>query len=490
MTEEDGGDKMFKKLGELMKYTSEQLQVIEERAPLVAVNAFAGAGKTSTLIGFAQARQRQRILYLAFNRAIAEEAASKMPSNVTAKTAHSLAWGAAASALRHKISNKIPPAQALACLSKKHKLKDDLQSLKLCAQAIDLLGDFLYSQSHDIEAHFARSEYGEIEPLAKNLAKDIWLESSRPDGALPATHDTYFKLWQLSRPVLPFDAILLDEAQDTNPALFDIFMSQGAQKVLVGDRHQNIYGFRRSMNAMAAAASVAKNLRLTKSFRFGGNIAKFANKILHTYTDEDAKIEGCAPHEDVVSETFLSPEKYQTAILTRTNAGLFEIGAVFASKGGRHKLRLLGEFSDYAFDDTLDIYYLMRGARSEIRSKRIAAFGSFSSMKAQAEATNDDEIKCRIRVVEQYGGAIPDIYRKLKQMVEDGNSSPKGALVMTTMHRSKGCEWDQVIIGLDAKHLPRLKMIRSPDLGDEVNLMYVAATRAKKSLVVREREFF
>lgn len=45
--------------------TTEQQAVIDSRGRLVAVDAFAGTGKTSTLVQYALARPNKRILYMA-----------------------------------------------------------------------------------------------------------------------------------------------------------------------------------------------------------------------------------------------------------------------------------------------------------------------------------------------------------------------------------------------------------------------------------------
>lgn len=66
--------------------------------------------------------------------------------------------------------------------------------------------------------------------------------------------------------------VLLDEAQDTNPVTFDIFMRIPAKKkVIVGDKHQNIYSWRGAKNYL-----IHKDFNvfyLTKTFRFGEDIA-------------------------------------------------------------------------------------------------------------------------------------------------------------------------------------------------------------------------
>lgn len=72
--------------------TNEQQAIVAARGNVVKVNAFAGTGKTSTLVAFAADRIDRRILYLAFNRAICAEATMKFPANVTSRTAHAMAY--------------------------------------------------------------------------------------------------------------------------------------------------------------------------------------------------------------------------------------------------------------------------------------------------------------------------------------------------------------------------------------------------------------
>jgi hypothetical protein len=75
--------------------TREQMDIVNSTGD-IKINAVAGSGKTTTLIEYAGARPGQKILYLAFNRAVKLEAerkfAEKGVSNVRIETAHSLAF--------------------------------------------------------------------------------------------------------------------------------------------------------------------------------------------------------------------------------------------------------------------------------------------------------------------------------------------------------------------------------------------------------------
>merc|ERR1719319_1314720 len=97
------------------------------------------------------------------------------------------------------------------------------------------------------------------------------------------------KKFQLARPCLTdwfqYDVLLLDEAQDMNPAMLDVCLHQDRPKVVVGDPYQQIYSFRGAVNALALVEEhtetrVVRTLYLTQSFRFGSEIAFLAEACL------------------------------------------------------------------------------------------------------------------------------------------------------------------------------------------------------------------
>ena len=79
-----------------MELTNEQHEIINSSGN-IKINAVAGSGKTTTIIEYAKARpQESRILYLAFNKSVKNEAIKKFEErglkNVAVETAHSLAY--------------------------------------------------------------------------------------------------------------------------------------------------------------------------------------------------------------------------------------------------------------------------------------------------------------------------------------------------------------------------------------------------------------
>jgi hypothetical protein len=68
-------------------------------------------------------------------------------------------------------------------------------------------------------------EPAEEEQVARILlpyAQKAWEDICSPNGRLRFEHDHYLKMWALTKPELPGDFIMLDEAQDTNPVLEEI----------------------------------------------------------------------------------------------------------------------------------------------------------------------------------------------------------------------------------------------------------------------------
>ena len=83
-------------------------------------------------------------------------------------------------------------------------------------------------------------------------AKEIWNGIvTKRFGSLTWGYSITLKRFQLEKPNLNaclnrrkfshFDVLLIDEAQDMNPAMLDICMQQSTPKVIVGDPHQQIY---------------------------------------------------------------------------------------------------------------------------------------------------------------------------------------------------------------------------------------------------------
>lgn len=448
--------------------TSEQTAVVASKANLLAVDAFAGTGKTSTLVEYATARPSKRILYIAFNKSVATEAKERFPQNVECRTTHSLAFGSVGRQYADKLGNPAPfeIAQRFNCNAKRAKHALQTISSWLCSTDTEVSEDHV-----DVEAVGA-DRPREIAAVV-DLAQSVWAEMQNLRSATKMPHDGYLKLWVMSKPKLRYDIILLDEAQDTNPVTLELVLAQKAHAslVLVGDKHQGIYGFRKALNAMELVKA-DERIAITQSFRFAQGIADVATRLLRHFKGELLAVKG---RDDLQASWQVDQSKHH-AIIGRTNAGLFTEAARMVVCGQEPRIHFVGGFDSYLFGKVLDAYYLWSDQRQLIKDSTILNFTCFEHFRAYGQEVSDAEVKALVKVVEAYGTQVPDIYNAIKSAE---TIQARSTVTLTTAHKSKGLEWEQVYLADDFIELP-------PDDDDfdreEINLLYVAVTRAIRAV--------
>lgn len=471
------------------RLSEEQEAIVQCQAQALRVVAFAGTGKTTTLRAYAQARPGLRMLYLAFNRSVAQEAQGTFGEHVRCLTIHGLAYRAVGHQYRHKLRGSLRAHQAAEALG----LGGEREQLVLADAALQALQHFLCSGWEDL-AGFAR-QVGERYPRqVLQAAGQLWRLMQDPsDRRVPMLHDGYLKLYQLSRPQLRFDVILLDEAQDTNPVTLAILEQQHCAKVLVGDPHQQIYQFRHATNAMAGGGEW-QELALTGSFRFGEEIAAAANRLL-AVKGESRRVRGLRQQ----------PAAGGRAFIARGNAALFMQALQLLDRG--EPLHWCGGIEGYRHELLLDLWHLHRGEREQVRDPFVAAFKSYSALSSYAEEQNVRDLKAWCQLLERsfvrmWAHKIPDLVAGLRSSAI--NQPGDGVLSLATVHKSKGLEFSEVELAQD---FPEHQLVGDPlqvvdgvpcdpektqVLWDaqgfrgvvvlreeELNLRYVAVTRAK-----------
>lgn len=463
-------------------YTEEQFEVIKSNIDeILIVNAFAGTGKTHTLVGFAQARPNARILYLAYNQSIKKEAQNKFKNlpNVTVKTTHGLAYSQYIGNYKERFDKK---GMQLTTKIIADYYCDDVDEDNKYSYAFvisGLLKEFVYSDK-SMEAFIEHivdniNKYEEHYMLKMNyfLSKFpfIWNDILENED-LPFEHDFYLKLYQLEEPYLGnYSFILLDEGQDANDCVIDIIIRQESKKVFIGDTFQQIYGWRGASNALEKVKNFGqkyKTLYLTRSFRCSATIAKIADYYLQIAN---------APKQFVGNPNITDDEAgyKEHAIIARSNIQLFQYAAF---NTGESKLFFVGGFNSYNFYDLLDLVklrYKKDNNEVEIYNPFYKSFESFDDLKTYAEKANDVELLSKIKV----SVSVPKLSTEINNMKNRTVTNVKDAdFILTTAHKSKGLEWDAITI---LKGFIDLSVTDKSQIHqEEINLLYVALTRAKK----------
>ena len=489
----------FKPLAKPRTPTSEQQAAISDESPVIVGNAFAGTGKTTMAEDKAKAliaKYGPGVLYLAFNKALQLEGERRMPEGVTCKTTHSIAWPVAIrlfgrDGARNKVGNNYPSfvAREMGCPP------------FTAVVMLGMVNNFTASLDREVgEQHIpaemrekvaGRGSVGIVVDGARKLW-DMMCDPANERIKLP--HDGYLKIYQMGAPhISGYHSILFDEAQDANPCTLDVVMRQThmRQRVIVGDRHQAIYQFRGSVDALSLVEG--SQHYLTQSWRFGPTVAGLANRILMGVKGERYPLIGMSTEPGALSVDTDSPY----AVIARTNAGLFGAAVTRLHSGAAFHFIGVKDFRDpqeertdtYKFGKLLDALRLRNGTSWEIKDPYVKSFDSFGVMREFGELIQDPEIKFLCKMVDNYGDELPELIDQIKDRhrpVREGGLGSFDGIVFTTGHKSKGLEFDQVVLMEDFPGFTREgKRIPLDDLKEEdLNLLYVATTRARKAIQI------
>jgi N12 class adenine-specific DNA methylase len=448
----------------------------------LVIEAGAGTGKTSTLRLASQVMHPRTGLYVAYNKAIAEEAQGSFPPNVTCATAHSLAYQAVGRRYSHRLPprRRRLPARDIAVLLGIHEpLRVDEQTVLAPAQLARIVMTTLdrFCESADPQpasGHvpaingIGASGHGQLAHQVVPLAHRAWEDVSNPDGRLPFSHDHYLKMWQLTAPRIAADFILFDEAQDANPVTAAIIQDQdNAQKIAVGDSCQAIYGWRGAVDALATWPADTR-LLLSQSFRFGPAIAAEANRWLSNL-DAPLRLSGTPTIASIIGQA-----EQADVVLCRTNAQAIaetltalEAGRAVALVGGGGEIRQLATAAQELQDS------------GHTSHPELMAFASWSDVRDYAE--NDEsgaDLATFVRLIDNHGPAA--VISAIASLREEDRAE----VTVSTAHKAKGREWRRVRIAGDFREPKPDEQTGGPGKipRPDAMLAYVAVTRARELL--------
>jgi hypothetical protein len=461
------------------------------------VDAVAGSGKTTTAREMCKAIDG-RALYLVYNTAAANDARSSFPKSVKISTTSALAW-------HHfpEYQERMRPGSkrvrakdtaALAGITEPIALGGSMMigPTTIAMLALDTINKFCYSADSRIKERHTPPAPAGLEPLQGDVFRSevaawawkIWMQAIRVDSQHHFTYDYAFKLMSMSPPNLGYDTVIIDEAQDSNMAVMNFLRAQiDSQLIAVGDPAQQIYAWRGASDIMGEFGG--KRLSLSKSFRFGEEIAEEANKWL-AHTQTGIHVRGNENMSSVVTD---KPEGRPDAILCRTNAGAMsnailalDEGLRVSIVGGTQALRSLA----FAARD------LMSGKRTS--HPELSAFADWGELMAFTEEPGGGDLKALVQLVNTY--KVNGILNACDRLSPDTEQEAryrrtpyeKPDLTISTAHKSKGREWGHVMVADDFKEPEDVK---DPITGEaspgpisrhEAMLYYVTCTRGRNKL--------
>lgn len=482
-----------------MQWTPEQQAIFDHSGDL-KVNAVAGSGKTSTLIELVKRRYPNvRVLYLAFNKSVKEEAHRRFRSaglrRVAVETAHSLAYKHTVPGSHYRVSAGYRIHELVAALNLRSPA-DPIHAYVVAQHVRKFAAFYFNSVARSIsELDCAavpadRQAQGFIRGnrTAIERATDRWIQLMQ-NGDLPITHDYYLKEFQLAQPDLPFDVVLFDEGQDASPAMLDVFANQTAARIIVGDTHQQIYRWRFAVNALEQLPS--PELALHTSFRLSAQSADLATRVLawkrHLNEHGTPEIQGVGRHETLLSR----------ATIARTNLVLLSSAIDLIIEEGVVKQPYFeGHFDAYTYASSggslYDVLALFLGRKRDIRDPLIRSMQHIEALKQFVNDTGDRELGLMLDIVKKYGRELPAILREIRRKHLPETERHQADMIFSTVHRSKGLEYDQVTLCDDfirEETVVRHQQANENELDaealmEEINLLYVALSRSRNRLTL------
>jgi superfamily I DNA/RNA helicase len=497
-----------------MKATQEQEEILKiarnmEIGDILIVNALAGCAKTTTLKMIAEENLDSRFLYLAFNRAIVEDAREKFPDNTKATTLHGLARGYEG----RKEIKALTINLVAEILNKNVENKNDYFKVFNALKAYDKFcnSHISISELEQLEAEIIAEANAEFRRKPKQKNSDWIIEQRiRAISKVEEIHEyilnsdfttfgTFMKEFVDSSDGRNFnyDYIVLDESQDISRLLAKFIMSisnSGKYKIIVvGDNNQKIYGFLGNINLSDVLETLyPENVikrSLSQSFRFqnGSEMEVLSNKILNLRQENITGFRQSFGEED------------RNAFVSRTKFPLLAMAIYLIQK--KEKFNLLGGVKDFNTQEIKDIYSLYLyskkvekeifnfsnltikeqiNALSEVRqttstpfpiikTKSLQPFNSFLDLEIFAETRMIYELQDNINMAlfihskAKNMNEITNIQHNVQHLVEQFFSmlekyfDPESKTVLSTIHKTKGLEFENVTI------LKFLSIIRNDD---------------------------
>jgi superfamily I DNA/RNA helicase len=284
------------------------------------------------------------------------------------------------------------------------------------------------------------------------------------------------------------DVLFVDERQDLNPAQIALLkraVKPSGRVIAVGDEHQAIYGFRgAAINSMAqmVADFRMKVMPLTTCYRCGRTIIELAQQIVPDIQAAPNAIDGEVVYSNIGKKLYTTL-KDDDLVLCRTNAPLVSTALQCIAHGVRAQIR--GRDIGKSLETLMNKVqrkYIADSLPQFLASLQDYAMNEMAKLMAADKmgpaATLNDQVETIVALAEG-ADTIADINKRIATIFADNVTG----VTLSSVHRAKGTEADSVyIIRPDLMPHPMAKTAWQRE--QEMNLKYVAITRAKRLLTI------
>lgn len=495
------------------QYQIEIYNAAEMTEANLAVDAVAGSGKSKVLeeVTDIMLRQGRTTLFLCFNVRI-KEAFSKrlmnrygsMPKDILVSTLNGFGWGACLRGIPG-IKREPDETKDARVFRKFFDLNDPIQKNRYykwrgtAVRLIDLCKNLnqvdLRSPSQlgriAMEYEVDMPDGGHIDEFLKCTVQALYDSVAWRETCSFTDQILFPILYDL--PLRTFEVGLIDEAQDLNPLQQQIVRRACGRIIMCGDTHQAMYRFRGS-DSEALQQMIkdinAVELPLSICYRCPRKSIELAKQVVPQIEAAPDAPEGI--FETIDLDQFGTQAREGDAVLCRTTAPL--VSECFAAIRRGKKAYVVGRDIGEALigliesicasgptDPTTFQFRANLDAYEQEQTKRLTDAEKDAALIAMQDRVDT------IRVLSEGTERVSEIYRRIDSIFpKKGQGS---GVCFSTVHRSKGSEWDTVFI-LEPGLMPHPRVKNPASVIQEWNIYYVAVTRNRKALyfVVDEKK--
>lgn len=499
----------------VQNWSSYQLDIfnkIENGNSNIVVNAVAGSGKTTTIVEACKRLNKpsEKVQFLAFNKSIATELKTKLSGYACVNTLHSFGYSILTKLFNtsryHKVfTNNNKYFKYLqknifdmsSCINREMDNITIFNACKTVKKIFDLARVNLieYEDINSLERlcdiYNIFPKYDEIY-VANELLKNAY---TMPSDLVIDFTDMIVLPLAYRKHIPTFDYVFIDECQDLNTAQRTLMLcaAKGGRFIAVGDRNQAINGFCgadcTSFDSICKLPNTIE-LPLSVNYRCGTNILKLAQEIVPQIQPCNNAISGDIEHYTTLSRSLFHKGDMvlcrKTAPLVSLCFKLLENGITAVIKGS-DIAEAMKEIIKRANVSSMQELKTWIQSEKNSMAKEIADYLKVSvdvAKKTKKYVILSDRLNCIENMCVNSVSNVSDIKSYIDRMFDEKNV--KNAVVLSTAHKSKGLESDRVILMIPNQFPLTFKNKKQKpwELEQEMNLKYVAITRAKKELIM------
>lgn len=451
------------------------------------------SGKTHTLKELCnRTKEGTSCLFMAFNKSIAEELKTKLPTTVECNTFHSMGLRTLMKNFRFRMQLEENKCFSL-CMElfdfRKKEYKEKMryyfalqelwEKIRLSLCEINERNVSALCIEYDLD--YEDSMINDLNKINERWRKDCAKIQDNKSFKMDFPDMLWIPYNFVDEANFPkYQVVMADESQDLftlQKEILQRYIKPRGRFIAVGDSKQLIYNFMGSDLDVFNSIKRMSNticLPLSVTYRCAKKIVEKSNEVFPGTECVPTAIEGVIRSGDILEA------ESGDFILCRNNYPLVVAFIMLLEKGKKASImgRDFGENLCRLMDNQScldDLYLLLEDKASKLKKRGLSEIAIINNASYVA-------LKEKVSIIETLYKRFPGSFLALKQKIKNIFSDDKTGIILSTIHKSKGLEAKRVFF-LNPELIPS-KFAKTPKaLYAEDCLKFVAITRAKEELV-------